>query len=79
MTLEQIDAKLKECDNYNTQLAARKAMFAERIKKEFGANSTDELKALLAQLDAQLDDKNTEYTAAVTEAETLLKAAGVTC
>jgi hypothetical protein len=78
-TLAQIDAKLKECDNHNTQLAARKAMYAERIKKEFGADSVDDLKTMLTQVEAQLDDKNKEYAGALAEAETLLRKAGVAC
>ena len=79
MTLAQIDAKLKEAEQYNTQLAARKAMYAERLQKEFGVSSVDELKAMLAEVEAQLKQKNAEYEAALAEAETLLKKAGVPC
>ena len=79
MTLEQIDAKLKEAETFNTQLAERKRVYAERIKKDFGANSTEELKAMLAQVEEQLKEKNAEYTAALAEAETLLNQSGATC
>ena len=79
MTLAQIDAKLKEAEQYNTQLAARKAMYAERIQKEFGVATSEELKKLLAQVEEQLAQKNKEYETALAEAEALLKKAGVTC
>ena len=79
MTLAQIDAKLKEAEQYNTQLAARKAMYAERIHKEFGVATSEELKELLAQVEEQLAQKTKEYEAALEEAEALLKKAGVTC
>lgn len=79
MTLEQIDAKLKEAETFNTQLAARKQMYADRIKKDFGADSTEDLKAMLVQVEAQLAEKTAEYTAALVEAETLLKQSGFPC
>ena len=79
MTLAQIDARLKEAEQYNTQLTARKAMYAERLQKEFGVSNVEELKALLEQCEAQLAEKNKEYEAALAEAERLLKEAGVSC
>lgn len=78
MTLVQIDAKLKECEQYNTQLAARKAMYAERLKKEFGVTTSAELKTLLAEVESQLAVKEREYNEALTKAEELLRKAGVT-
>lgn len=79
MTLAQIDAKLKECEQHNTQLAARKAMYAERLKKEFGVETTEELRKLLEQAEEQLAAKEREYQAALAEAEELLRKAGVVC
>ncbi len=79
MTLTQIDAKLKDAENHNTQLTARKAMYAERIQKEFGVKTSEELKALLAQVEEQLAAKNKEYETALAEAEDLLRKAGVAC
>jgi hypothetical protein len=54
-------------------------VWAEGIKKEFGVETSAELKAMLADVERQLAEKNKEYDAAVAEAERLLKAAGVTC
>ena len=79
MTLEQIDAKLKECENHNTQLTTRRAMYAERLQKEFGVATVDELKTLLEQVEVQLKQKQGEYDAALAEAENLLRKAGVAC
>jgi len=79
MTLAQIDAKLKEVETYNATLTTRKQVWAEGIKKEFGVETSAELKAMLADVEGQLAEKNKEYDAAVAEAERLLKAAGVTC
>ena len=79
MTLEQIDAKLKECENHNTQLTTRRAMYAERLQKEFGVATVDELKTLLEQVEVQLKQKQGEYDAALAEAENLLRKAGVSC
>ena len=50
-------------------------MWAEGIKKEFGVETSAELKAMLADVERQLAEKNKEYDAAVAEAERLLKAA----
>ena len=79
MTLEQIDAKLKECENHNTQLTTRRAMYAERLQKEFGVATVGELKTLLEQVEDQLNQKQAEYEAALAEAENLLRKAGVAC
>jgi len=79
MTLAQIDAKLKEVETHNATLTTRKQVWAEGIKKEFGVETSAELKAMLADVEGQLAEKNKEYDAAVAEAERLLKAAGVTC
>ena len=79
MTLDQIDAMLKECENHNTQLTTRRAMYAERLQKEFGVATVDELKILLEQVEAQLKQKQAEYDAALAEAENLLRKAGVAC
>ena len=79
MTLQQIDQKLKEIDTYNATLTTRKQVWAEGVKKEFGVETSAELKAMLADVEGQLAAKNKEYDAAVAEAERLLKAAGVTC
>jgi hypothetical protein len=54
-------------------------VWAEGVKKEFGVETSAELKAMLADVEGQLAAKNKEYEAAVAEAERLLKAAGVTC
>ena len=75
MTLAQIDARLKEAEQHNTQLAARKAMYAERLQKEFGVSSADELKAMLAQAEEQLKQKEAAYEVALAEAERLLNVA----
>ena len=75
MTLAQIDAKLKEVENHNTTLTTRKQVWAEGIKKEFGVETSAELKAMLADVEGQLVEKNKEYDAAVAEAERLLNAA----
>lgn len=79
MTLQQIDAKLKEVETYNANLTTRKEVWKEGIKKEFGVETSDELKTMLADVEGQLAEKNKEYDVAVAEAERLLKAAGVTC
>ncbi len=79
MSLDQIDAKLKEAETYNATLAARRQMYAEGIKKEFGVGTSSELRTMLEECEKQLAQKNEEYNAAVAEAERLLKAAGVTC
>lgn len=79
MTLQQIEAKLKEADQYNTQLATRKQVFAEDIKQKFGAGSADELRKMLSEGEAALKEKEAEYQAALAEAETELKKAGVPC
>ena len=79
MTLQQIDQKIKACETYNATLTTRKQVWAEGIKKEFGVETSAELKAMLAEVEGQLAEKNKEYDAAVAEAERLLKAAGVTC
>ena len=79
MTLQQIDAKLKEADQYNTQLATRKQVYAEDIKQRFGASSTAELRKMLEEGEAALKEKEAEYQAALAEAERLLREAGVAC
>ena len=79
MTLDQIDARLKECENHNTQLTTRRAMYAERLQKEFGVATVGELKTLLEQVEDQLNQKQCEYDAALAEAENLLRKAGVSC
>jgi len=79
MPLEQIDAKLKEADQYNANLKTRKEVYAESIKKEFGVETSAELRTMLTDCEAQLAAKNEEYNAATAEAERLLKAAGVQC
>ena len=79
MTLEQIDAKLKEADQYNALLATRKQGWVEGIQKEFGVSTSEELKKMLTDVEAQLAVKNAEYDKACAEAEELLKKAGVTC
>ena len=75
MTLAQIDAKLREVETHNATLTTRKQVWAEGIKKEFGVETSAELKAMLADVERQLAEKNKEYDAAVAEAERLLKAA----
>ena len=75
MTLAQIDARLKEAEQHNTQLATRKAMYAERLQKEFGVSSAGELKAMLAQAEEQLKQKEAAYEVALAEAERLLNVA----
>lgn len=79
MTLQQIDQKIKECETYNATLTTRKQVWAEGIKKEFGVETSAELKAMLTEVESQLVEKNKEYEGALVEAETLLKAAGVQC
>ena len=79
MTLGQIDAKLKEVETHNATLTTRKQVWAEGVKKEFGVETSSELKAMLADVEGQLVEKNKEYDASVAEAERLLKAAGVVC
>lgn len=79
MTLQQIDAKLKEVETYNAQLTTRKQVWAEGVKKEFGVETSAELRTMLADVETQLKAKNEEYTAAVAEAEELLRKAGVAC
>lgn len=78
MTLGQIDAKLKEVETYNATLTTRKQVWAEGVKREFGVETSTELKSMLTDVEAQLVEKNKEYDAAIAEAEALLKAAGVT-
>lgn len=77
MTLGQIDAKLKEVETYNATLTTRKQVWAEGVKKEFGVETSAELKTMLADVEGQLAEKNKEYDAAVAEAEALLRKAGV--
>ncbi len=77
MTLGQIDAKLKEVETHNATLTTRKQMWAEGVKKEFGVETSAELKTMLADVEGQLAAKNKEYEDAVAEAERLLKTAGV--
>lgn len=79
MTLQQIDAKIRECETYNAALTTRKQVWAEGVKKEFGVETSAELKTMLADVEAQLAVKNKEYDAALAEAERLLREAGVTC
>ena len=79
MTLEQIDAKLREADQHNAQLATRKQVWAEGVQKEFGVSTSEELKKMLADVEGQLVVKNAEYDKACAEAEELLKKAGVPC
>ena len=78
MTLAQIDAKLREIETHNATLTTRKQVWAEGIKKEFGVETSAELKTMLAEVEWQLAAKNKEYEAALAEAEELLKKAGVT-
>lgn len=75
MTLEEIDRELKECESHNTKLAERKQVYAENLKREFGVDSTEELKTTLAEVEKQLAEKNAEYEKALNEAESLLRAA----
>ena len=77
MTLAQIDAKLKEVETHNATLTTRKQVWAEGVKREFGVETSTELRAMLTDVEAQLAEKNKEYDAAIAEAEALLKAAGV--
>ena len=77
MTLQQIDAKLKEVETYNANLTTRKQVWAEGVKKEFGVETSAELKTMLTDVEGQLAEKNKEYDAAVAEAEALLRKAGV--
>lgn len=77
MTLGEIDAQLKEVETYNATLTTRKQVWAEGVKREFGVETSAELRAMLADVEGQLAAKNKEYDAAVAEAERLLKAAGV--
>lgn len=79
MTLEQINAKLKEAEEHNTRLAERKRVYAERIKAEFGADSTDALRAMREQVAAELSRKEAEFEAARAEAERLLRQGGAPC
>lgn len=79
MTLDQIDTKLREAESHNTKLTERKQMYAERLKKEFGVESVDELRTMLANTEKQLGEKNSEYENLLAQAEAMLKAAGVTC
>ena len=79
MTLQQIDAKLKEVDQHNTQLTTRKQVWAEDIKQKFGADNSKELRKMLADGEAALAAKEAEYQAATAEAEAELKKAGVPC
>jgi len=79
MTLGQIDARLKEVETYNANLTTRKQVWAEGVKKEFGVETSAELKSMLTDVEGQLAEKNKEYDAAVAEAEALLRKAGVQC
>lgn len=79
MTLQQIDAKLREADQHNAQLATRRQVWAEGVQKEFGVSTSAELKTMLADVEGQLTVKNAEYDKACAEAEELLKKAGVPC
>ena len=53
--------------------------YAERIQKEFGVSSVAELEKMMADVDEQLGQKNAEYQAALAEAETQMKKAGIAC
>ena len=79
LTLQQIDQKVKEIETANATLTTRKQVWSEGVKKEFGVETSAELKTMLTDVEGQLAEKNKEYDAAVAEAERLLKAAGVTC
>ena len=79
MTLQQIDAKLKEVETFNANLTTRKEVWKEGVKKEFGVETSAELRGMLTDVEGQLAAKNKEYEEKVGEAERLLKAAGVQC
>lgn len=79
MTLEQIEAKLKEAERHNTQLATRKAMYVERLQKEFGVTTVEELKKMLKENEDALAAKTKEYQEVLATAETMLKEAGIEC
>ena len=79
LTLQQIDQKVKEIETANATLTTRKQVWAEGVKKEFGVETSAELKTMLADVEGQLAAKNKEYDAAVAEAEALLRKVGVTC
>lgn len=79
MTLQQIEEKLKEADQYNAQWATRKQVWAEGVQKAFGVSTSAELKAKLDAVESQLAVHNAEYDKACAEAEELLRKAGVVC
>lgn len=79
MKLQEIEAKLKECEEHNTKLAERQSVYQESLEREFGVKTTDQLKQLLATTEAELEEKNAEYEKLVATAEQLLKEAGVEC
>ena len=79
ITLVEIDTKLKDADTHNTKLTERKNVYAEKLMKEFGVTDVDGLKAMLETTESSLAEKNTEYEAALAEAEALLVKAGISC
>ncbi len=79
MNLEQIEAKLKECEQHNTKLAERREVYAERLHKTFGVKTSDELKVMLADAEKELSKKNAEYDAAMDKLAALMKEAGLSC
>jgi len=80
MTLDQIDTSLKDADTHNTKLTERKNVYAEKLMKEFNVKDVEGLKVMLETTKTSRAEKNTEYEAALGEAEALLVKAGVaTC
>ena len=79
MTLEQLDAEIRKGEDHNTRVATEKRLYAERLKNEFGVDSTVELDKMLADGQARLAAKQAEYEAALAEGEAELKKAGLVC
>lgn len=79
MTLQEINTQLQNAENHNTKLAEGRRIYSERLKREFGVKTTEELKEQLASVESQLAAKNKEYEDSLNEAEKLLREAGVQC
>ena len=77
MTLDQLNAKIREIENRNTELATRKQMYKDTLKKEFNVETSDELRKILAQVEKERDAAKAQFEAGMKEVEEMLKEMGV--
>lgn len=77
MTLAEIDAKIRSAEQANAAVRGQWSQYLENIKREFGANSVEELQAIVEQRKQEAEAAQQTYQSALAMLEKEMKDAGL--